>query len=321
ATHGRAFWVLDNLPLLEQLAGGRQDSAPSARIFAPAAAWLSHAYGGGGRGGANAGRNPAFGATVYFQLPSDYTGATAATLAFANSQGQVVRSFRLHLRQRATRPAPGAPPPTEAEQLARLTAVGPGMNRFQWDLRYRPATEVTGFHPPAAAGGLDDTVLGPVVTPGNYTATLEYGSTKSSETLQVALDPRLTASAADLQAELDLQLKIHTLLDALDRKINQAIAARAKLEAGARSDPGDAALAQLNRVLGDMVQLKITASEGSLLYETKLRSHFAYLAASVALAYARPTAAQYAVFDQLSQEAARGQQRLDVALAAAAQLH
>lgn len=320
ATHGRAFWVLDDLPLLEQLARGVPTATGGTRLFAPATAWLSHAYGGGGRGGAAAGTNPAFGATVYFELPGDYSGTTPATLTFSNSEGQVVRSFDLHLRSRAAaRPAPGAPPPTAAEQLARLTAAGPGMNRFLWDLRYPPATEVTGFHPPAAAGGLDDTVDGPVVTPGNYTATLDNGGQKSSSSFQVALDPGIHASADDLQAELDLQLKIHSLLDGLDRKINQAIATRQKLESGTRNSQSDAALEELNQVLGDMVQLKIVASEGSLLYETKLRSHIAYLAASVALAYARPTAAQYAVFDQLTKEAAAGQQRLDAAIAAAGQ--
>ena len=57
------------------------------------------------------------------------------------------------------------------------------MNRLQWDLRYPYATEVTGYHAPIAAGGLDDSVEGPVVVPGTYSVVLDYGGRKRNRTL------------------------------------------------------------------------------------------------------------------------------------------
>jgi photosystem II stability/assembly factor-like uncharacterized protein len=315
ATHGRSYWALDDLAFLEQLT---QSPNPSgAYLFAPQRAWLSHVYGGGGFGGpVTVGRDPAFGATVFFHVPASYDGSTPVTLTFENAHGQVVRSFRLH-KAPASAPHPHpATPPTPAQIEARLTAIQPGMNRFQWDLRYPPATEVTGFQPPAAAGGLDDTVDGPTVVPGEYTAVLSFGGQTSRQPFRVSLDPRLHPAPADLAARLALQLQIHSTLDALDRKINQAIAARKRLAA---SGADTAAVAALNRAIDDVVQLKIQSSEGSLVFPTKLRSHLAYLAADLALSYTRPTSAEYAVYNKLAAQAAAGEKRLDAALAGAPQ--
>ena len=199
------------------------------------------------------------------------------------------------------------------------------MNSFEWNLRYPDASEVTGFEPPIAAGGLDDDVNGPVVVPGSYSVVLDYGGQTSKQSFNVALDPRLHESQEDLAARLELGLKIHSALDALDKKLNEAIAARDKLTAAvaqhhlAQAQASDA-LSALNNEIGDLVQLQIQSSEGSVLHPTKLRSHLAYLAADIDLSYLRPTKAEYAVFDQLNQEAQAGEQRLDAATAAADKL-
>jgi hypothetical protein len=73
--------------------------------------------------------------------------------------------------------------------------------------------------------------------------------------------------------------------------------------------------AALDAAIGEVVQLKITSSEGSLLYETKLRDRLAYLAADVDMAYERPTAAQYAVFDELDAKAVAAEAKLTTAMA------
>jgi hypothetical protein len=65
----------------------------------------------------------------------------------------------------------------------------------------------------------------------------------------------------------------------------------------------------------------IHSSEGQLFHEAKLRSHLAYLAADVDLAFERPTPAQYAVFEELDRKAKSGEQKLQVAMSEARQLH
>ncbi|MDE3157055.1 MAG: glycosyl hydrolase, partial [Acidobacteriota bacterium] len=323
ATHGRSFWVLDNLSLLEQLTKGATPPA-GAHLYAPQTAWLSHVYGGSAFGGADAGQNPPFGATVFFSVPGSYDGTTPVHLRFLDARGQAVRTFTLHLKKDGAQgPRPENPADQAKQDEARLTAITPGMNRFQWDLRYPPATEVDGFYPPAAAGGLPDGVEGPVVAPGTYRVELDYGGRKMTETFRVALDPRLKATPAALQARVALGLKIHKTLDTLDTTINEAIAERNRLQsaAGGAAGAGAKAVSDLDAAIDGVVQLKIQASEGSLLYETKLRSHLAYLAADLDLAYKQPTAAQQAVFASLDQEATAGEQKLRAAIAEAKQVH
>ncbi len=176
--------------------------------------------------------------------------------------------------------------------------------------------EITGYHAPIAAGGLEDSVEGPVVAPGTYSVVLDYGGQKTQQSLTVALDPRLHATQQDLEARLELDLKIHADLDSLDKDINQALAARDKLQkAVAAHTVTDAqaadALAALTRDIDSVAQMAMKASEGSLLHETKLRDHLAYLAADIDLSYGRPTAAQEAVFRQLDQQAKQGEQKLE----------
>ena len=336
ATHGRSFWVLDNLTVLEQMTKHPQVDSASTFLFAPDTAWVTHAYGSRNPEfqPPDSGQNPPFGATILFNVPVGYDGKTPAKLEFLNSQGQMVHTYTLHLKKKESKEQKKKEQEelaekTQAEQNAyheeQLTGIEPGMNSFQWNLRYPDATDVTGFHAPIAAGGLDDNVDGPEVVPGSYTVVLDYGGKRTEQKLEVALDPRLKASQDDLAARFALDMKIHNALDSLDKKINEALAARDKLETGIhqhRLTGGQAgkALADLNREIGEVVQMQIKSSEGTLLHEAKLHSHIAYLAADVDLGYTRPTQAQEQVFEALDQEAKAGEQKLDAAIAAARNL-
>jgi photosystem II stability/assembly factor-like uncharacterized protein len=327
ATHGRSFWVLDNLSLLEQLTKNPTVNSDAAFLFAPQQAWLTHAYGQPPPDFpvTDVGQNPPFGATLFFNIPTGYDGKKSATIEFTDAQGQVIRSFTLHLKKKEQKEPNEEEISQETteqqrrEQEEKLTAIEPGVNSFQWNLRYPDATEVKGFRAPIAAGGLENSVDGPVVVPGTYAVVLDYGGQKTQRNFQVSLDPRLKASQQDLSAALALQLEIHGALDTLDKKINEAIGMREKLEAAVRQHQltearAGQALRDLDREIENLVQLDIHSSEGDLLHETKLRSHLAYLAADIGLAYAMPTAAQYAVFQDLDEQAKTGEQKLDAAI-------
>ncbi|MDE2345224.1 MAG: exo-alpha-sialidase, partial [Gammaproteobacteria bacterium] len=173
ATHGRAFWVLGNLALLEQMTRQKAPVADEAYVYAPETAWETHAFGASeyAKRLHDAGSNPPFGATVFFHVPSNYDGKSPVTLSFMDARGRLVRSFKLHLQTpQQTTPATVrdnlTPQQVKQDAEEKLTAIAPGMNRFQWDLRYPDATEVTGFQAPIAAGGEDDEVIGPEVLPG-----------------------------------------------------------------------------------------------------------------------------------------------------------
>ncbi len=314
ATHGRAFWILDNLTLLEQMTGRAGPLADRAALFTPERAWLSHAYGGPGDEEAphDAGENPPFGARIFFQVPKNYDGSTPVTLSFTDSSGALVREFHLHLKDTSETKKSKAAEDSEttseqrADDLKHLTAIDPGMNHFQWDLRYTEAAEVKGFNAPEDAD-VDNNVDGPVVVPGSYRVALEYGSEKLTAPVDVSLDPRIHVGPDALAQRLALQLQIHATLDSLDTALNRAIAVRDSLATAGRDST---ALAPLTGAIDSLVQLQITSSEGDLSFEPKLRTHLGLLAGEIGMAYAAPNAAQAAVYEAMAQEAQAGEANL-----------
>jgi photosystem II stability/assembly factor-like uncharacterized protein len=348
ATHGRSFWVLDNLTFLEQLTKNPAVQSNGSYLFVPQQAWLTHDYGSPDpdrRRPPDAGYNPPFGATVFFHIPRNYDGKTPAALQLLDGNGKVIRNIPLHLatdqekkeKEKETAAQIGihlenpaaevdhSEEPSDqriSEKEAKLSAIEPGMNRVQWDLRYPYATEVTGYHAPIAAGGLEDSVAGPVVAPGTYSVVLEYGGRKMQQNLAVALDPRLHPAQQDLEARLALDVQIHADLDALAKDINQALSTRDKLQKAlatktAQEAQAAPAVAALSRDVDSVAAMAMKASEGALLHETKLRDHLAYLASDIDLSYDRPTPAQYAVFKDLDQQTKQAKQKLEADVAQA----
>ncbi|MBV8149156.1 MAG: hypothetical protein JO092_08700, partial [Candidatus Eremiobacteraeota bacterium] len=306
ATHGRAFWILDNLALLEQLA---RESAPSGgelQIFGPETAWLTQSY-GGGAAGSNLGENPLYGATVFFNLPPNYDGRTELTLSFIDANGSTIRDFGLHL---ASKHEKTQSPEREADldttqrrenALKALTEVRPGMNVFQWDLRYPPAYDVPGFRG-LFTDDWPDTSDGPTILPGKYETVLRYGGTTLRAPLVVQLDPRVHPASGELEARLALEAQILRTIDRLDKAIFNAMSARGRLPAAKR--------AQVDREVAEMVNLNVHSSEADLMIETKIREQLAFLMNQLEGAYARPTVAQYAAYEQLKTLASAGIERL-----------
>jgi photosystem II stability/assembly factor-like uncharacterized protein len=326
ATHGRSFWILDNLSLLEQVSLQGAVGPRDVQVYAPETAWLTHAYGQSAFAShiPGMGTNPPFGATVFFHIPASYHGNVPVSLTFLDSSGRVVRTFDLHPKQKAPKLTPverdnRTPAQAKAAAEQKRTGISAGYDRFQWNLRYPDATEVNGFWEPAAAGGLGDSVQGPEVVPGTYTVVLDYNGQKSKRSFQVELDPRLHPPRGALAARLALQLRIHRTLDELDRTINKAIAMRSRLEAAVAHHKLSAskahdALAALDEAINSNVDMASQSSEGTLLHETKLRSHLAYLATDVGMAYVKPTQAEYQVYRYLDRKAHAGEQKLKAAV-------
>jgi photosystem II stability/assembly factor-like uncharacterized protein len=332
ATHGRSFWVLGNLSLLEQLSHAPLPPAGATSLYAPQTAWLSHAYGqdpdAAHRG--PIGANPPFGATVFFQLPARYDGKTAASLEFLDGDGHVVRQYALHLKKKqAKMPATVRDNLLPSQQKRvddeKLTAVSPGMNSLRWDLRYADATDVIGFEPPEETDDLTADARGPLVNPGRYTVVLHYGGHSYRQTFQVALDPRLHTTPAALKEHLELELALHSTIDVLDRDINAAIRVRQRLEhaVGAHkvaADRAAAALDALNQAIDGVVQLKVRSSEGDVMNEMRLRSFLAYLQSNVGLDYEPPDTGLIAACARLEGQARSGESKLETATAAGQRL-
>jgi photosystem II stability/assembly factor-like uncharacterized protein len=307
ATHGRAFWILDNLALLEQLARQSSYSTAGAQLFAPETAWLTAEYGSGPFPIPNSGENPKYGAAVFFNLPPSYNGNTPVTLSFLDDKGTTIRSFTLHAKEKN-------PKKLTPEQIAELdstqkrerdlkdlTVVKSGMNVFKWDLRNPPGYDPPTFRP-VPTDDFPDTSDGPTILPGKYTVVLTYGSQTLQAPLTVSLDPRLHPAAGDLEARLALENQILGTMNELDRAIAAAIAARDKMPASGR--------AAVNAAIDEMAMLDVHSSEADVVKPTKLREQLAFLMNSLEGAYQRPTPAEYSTYDDLKALAQAGEQRL-----------
>ncbi len=294
ATHGRAFWVLDNLALIEDLARASSLETSSPQLFQPETAWITHAYGPGG--GPNSGDNPDYGATAYFNLPGNYNGRTPVTLSFLDASGKTIHSFALHLKNKKAKEltneqlvAMDAISVAEYH-LRRDTAVEPGMNAFNWDLRYTPPAEIHGAHLVPTDDFADD-MIGPTVLPGEYTVVLSYGDSTIKAPLKIELDPRFTPPADALQARLTLAMHYADLLNELNATTNAALAKRSQLPAAKQ--------AQLDRAIAEVVELRFHSSEADVVYASRLRDYLAFQMNSLDLAYAAPTQAQQDAYNEL----------------------
>jgi photosystem II stability/assembly factor-like uncharacterized protein len=315
ATFGRGFWVLDNLQFLEQL-GTAKVASDAPYLFKPQQAWLVTRSGGGFGPRGTGGENLAPGDTVFFHLPADYDGSTPVTLSFTDASGKLIHSFTLHLKTKGKpEPTSSVPAVARKQQEERLTAVEPGMNHFQWDLRYPDAVEVKGIF---NSGFSASAPVGPEVLPGNYSVTLIYGHTTQKQPFVVKLDPQLQTTQTELQQRFDLLMQIHGAQNRLDTSLNKAIDARDALQKTVASDSqAQPALDRLNHDIDDLVDLQIQSGEGALVYPPRLRSWLSAISGQISMAFVPPTPAMVQVADGYIHDADAGVSRLQADVAAA----
>jgi photosystem II stability/assembly factor-like uncharacterized protein len=210
-THGRGFWILDDIAPLRQNAAL---TAAQPVLLEPARAWRvardlntdtplppDEPFAA----------NPPNGAILDYVLPRD---AGRVTLTISDAGGHVMRRLASDDAVAPVDPATLEVPAWWIAPPVRPSASA-GAHRFIWDLRAaKPHTSDTG---PTIAAIPHDTPLEPegaVVPPGRYTVTLDAGGTRSTRTLLVLQDPRTNVSPRDLQAQYALAAEITAQADA-----------------------------------------------------------------------------------------------------------
>jgi photosystem II stability/assembly factor-like uncharacterized protein len=197
ATHGRAFWVLDDITPLRQISANVMKEA--AHLFKPAAAMRIRP--GNDMGTPYPpeiphGDNPPSGTIIDYYLNSD--AQAQVTLEILDSKGTLVRRYSSDDKPVVVDEKSLEFPAFWVKPTPVLSAKA-GLHRWVWDLRYPPIAPTGG---PGGGGGRR--AGGVWVVPGQYSVRLTANGQTYSQPLTVSMDPRVHASSAELQAQFDV---------------------------------------------------------------------------------------------------------------------
>ncbi len=229
ATHGRSFWILDDITPLRQIADSTVNSDV---LFKPAPAYRV-------RRSTNPdtpippdeplGENPPDGAILDYHLAKP---ASEAKIEILDAHQVVVRRYS----------STDQPDQTEAQliqqtiplywiRMHKAPSTEAGMHRWVWDLRYSTPL-ATRYEYPISAVPHDTprTPLGPLALPGTYTVRLSVGGQTSTTPLVVKMDPRVTTSPAGLRQQFDLQVRLASLLTSSSRAVIEARSVREQVK-------------------------------------------------------------------------------------------
>jgi len=255
ATHGRSFWILDDITPLRQV--NADTAKETVHLFAPQEAIRF-------RWNRNpdtplppevpAGKNPPDGAIIDYYLAS--SSNQPVTLEIFDEQQHFVRRY-----SSADKPEPVEktaaehPIPMYWVRPTQILSAVAGMHRFAWDLHY-DSPESLGHEFPISAIVHDTPKypLGAWIVPGNYTVKLTVDGKSYSQPLVVKMDPRIKTSATDLRKQFEMESAsvegMNRSFDALAqvRSVRAQLKERAARAKGAVAD----AIAALDKQAGEL---------------------------------------------------------------------
>ena len=229
ATHGRSFWILDDITPLR----GWSDTiaAQDAHLFRPARTIRI-------RRSENrdtplpletpAGQNPPAGAIFDYFLKSP--AGTEVTLEIHDHQGNLVRRYSSEDKA----PEASDAPEIQKYWLPKFAPLprSPGMHRFVWDLRYAPPTAMRHEYDMTAIIGSGTVIMpqGPLVLPGEYEVALKVAGRTYKSTVTVEMDPRVRVDREDLAKQLELEQKIDAALTNASNTVQAVAKVREQLK-------------------------------------------------------------------------------------------
>ena len=295
ATHGRGFYVMDNISPLRQW--GAQTTELQLFKPQPALRGLDRTL------------------SVDYMLKNP---AKAITIDFLDPQGAVIRSFANTAEEAA---APAAPPSPADFFRPRdpKPPLGAGLHRVNWDLRYKGATDFPGLIMWAA------NTAGPIAPPGSYQVRVTADGQTETQPFVIAREPHLLADVtdADLQKQFDLAMQVSRKTSAANEAVLLVRGIRPQIEErqqklDSKTGPTAQALDKLKNDLTDvetsLYQVKNQSSEDPLNFPIKLNNKVAAIQGVVESGDAAPTEQSMDVFRMLAGRVDQELTKLDTAV-------
>jgi photosystem II stability/assembly factor-like uncharacterized protein len=325
ATHGRSFWVLDNLAPLRDLAANHDFKGAAAHLFPPASSYRYTDAGGGFDDGPRQqgiGQNPPSGVVVDYYLkeapPADQ--AKEVKLEILTQDGKVIRTFegkpavkpsekkekeKADAKEKEKEKDEPAADDEEKDKEQPKIPTEAGLNRFAWDMTWPGASKFPGM-----VTWTGDPVE-PVAVPGKYQARLTAGGQTFTEPFEIRKDPRSAATQEDLEAQFRFLVETRDKLTETHDAIRRIRDVRSQLKDTEKRLAKDAAMKpvvdaarnldkKMTEVEEALYQTKNRAPQDPLNYPVRLNDKLNGVASSVSLGDARPTAQALQVRNDLT---------------------
>ncbi|MEL7124538.1 MAG: glycosyl hydrolase, partial [Bacteroidota bacterium] len=275
-SHGRGFWILDDIGPLRQLTSelAKQDVI----LFKPEDAIRS-----------------VYNAKIQYYLKE---AVDSVTIEIMDSKGEMIRSFVGKQKEKKEGGRSSGP------------AVTAGMHSFSWDLRYSGATTFDGMIIWSARPQ-----RGPKAPIGDYQVKLTAGDYSKTYGFKVKMNPNWKGvTEKDLQEQFDLAMKIVKKTSEANKAVIKIREVRAEMEKETdqtRIDKMKATIADMTAIEEDLYQVRNRSGQDPLNFPIKLNNRLASLRRSMENGDAKPTAGAYQVFDELSAELAGHLKKLE----------
>ena len=274
ATHGRSFWILDDISPLRSIPSSTSNCA----LIAPRAAirqnihWSAGLFNGDGKDYSPAfgvsgtsyitelpdgrkerkyldtGENPPLGAILYYWLDEKSVGKDVK-ISVKDSLGKIVANCDSSNKK--------------SDDHRKPTSYV-GLNRFIWDLTedgpigLDNSLKVKKYEPFSKEGGGPS---GAKVNPGKYNVTLDVNGDVKDHELEVICDPRIEVSEEDFALQHDLYRSIVSKLSELNIAVNRIRLMKQQLQNMHKIIPDesrkvDILVEQLDKIEGQLIDTK-----------------------------------------------------------------
>ena len=303
ATHGRSFWIMDDITPLRSIASKERENASATKngltLFKPRMSWRME---GGSWYDAKmqTGENLPNGVMVYYHW--DGTGTQPITVQFRDVKDSLLREFSSDKDIKGEKAQTESVYYTEPGKEVKNAGLSlkKGLNRFVWDMHVAPAMES-----PVVMWGAS--TRGPKVIPGTYSVILKAGdSIIAKQSFDIA--SAIGASTEDLKLQFDLHASVNAKVTETHKSVNRMKEMRtsisqaiAKMKKEVKDTTITKDIIKLGNAINDtlsaienrLVQTKAKAGQDLLNHPMKLNNKLAALSSTIASAEAKPTEQTY----------------------------
>ncbi len=281
ATQGRAFWVLDDLSTIQQLAAGI--AAKNLHVFTPSESYRRAGF--VNPNAKNVGQNPPNGAIINYYL-KQASDSTKVSISLYDSKNKWVRTYS-----------------TQGKDVEKIE-VKYGMNQFVWNLDYPAAERADGMILWNGAVG------SPKAIPGKYRALIVSGKDTASVEFTVKPDPNYSMTAKDYEDQLNFLIQVRDKFTETQKaiqqirkirtQINDLVLSRGKETPKEVKDKADMMVKKLTTIEETLYQTKAKSGQDVLNFPIRLNDKLSGVYDVAASGYAAPSKQVKEVYAELA---------------------